>query len=37
MRLLVPDGYEVDGYVVMVVVGAAVGAVGGALDERSRG
>ncbi|MCO8307675.1 hypothetical protein [Streptomyces sp. RKCA744] len=37
VRFLVPDGYEVYGYVVMVVVGAAVGAVGGALDERSRG
>ncbi|GLV72819.1 MULTISPECIES: hypothetical protein [Streptomyces] len=37
VRFLVPDGYEVYGYVVMVVVGAAVGAAGGALDERSRG
>ncbi|MFF5585310.1 hypothetical protein [Streptomyces hygroscopicus] len=37
LRFLVPDGYEVYGYVVMVVVGAAVGAAGGALDERSCG
>ncbi|MBW8090700.1 hypothetical protein IGW14_22420 [Streptomyces hygroscopicus subsp. hygroscopicus] len=37
VRFLVPDGYEVYGYVVMVVVGAAVGAAGGALGERSRG
>ncbi|MFJ4634803.1 hypothetical protein ACIP69_03905 [Streptomyces hygroscopicus] len=37
VRFLVPNGYEVYGYVVMVVVGAAVGAAGGALDERSRG
>ncbi|MFE2030500.1 hypothetical protein ACFW9V_36325 [Streptomyces hygroscopicus] len=37
VRFLVPDGYEVYGYVVTVVVGAAVGAAGGALDERSRG
>ncbi|MFH8808929.1 hypothetical protein [Streptomyces hygroscopicus] len=37
VRFLVPDGYEVYGYVVMVVVGAAVGSAGGALDERSRG
>ncbi|MDN3053551.1 hypothetical protein PH213_03125 [Streptomyces sp. SRF1] len=37
VRFFVPDGYEVYGYVVMVVVGAAVGAAGGALDERSRG
>ncbi|WP_413797480.1 hypothetical protein [Streptomyces iranensis] len=37
VRFLVPDGYEVYSYVVMAVLGLAVGAAGGALSDRSRG
>ncbi|ASQ92534.1 hypothetical protein ACWGK6_05950 [Streptomyces violaceusniger] len=37
VRFVVPDGYEVYGYVVMVVLGLTVGAAGGALGDRSRG
>ncbi|MFD9366700.1 hypothetical protein ACFWA6_03185 [Streptomyces sp. NPDC060020] len=36
VRFLVPDGYEVYGYVVMVVLGLTVGAAGDALTRRGR-
>ncbi|MFD5616860.1 hypothetical protein [Streptomyces yangpuensis] len=36
VRLLVPDGYETYGYVVMVAAGLAVGAVGDSLARRAR-
>ncbi|UQW99875.1 hypothetical protein [Streptomyces sp. RerS4] len=36
VRFLVPDGYEVFGYVVMVALGLAVGAAGDALSRRGR-
>ncbi|MGA6158971.1 hypothetical protein ACPEIC_37160 [Stenotrophomonas sp. NPDC087984] len=36
VRFLVPDGYEIYSYVVMVVLGLAVGAAGDAIGGRSR-
>ncbi|MFD4241624.1 hypothetical protein ACFWP3_08525 [Streptomyces sp. NPDC058525] len=36
VRFLVPEGYEVYGYVVMVALGIAVGAAGDALAGRRR-
>ncbi|MFD9409832.1 hypothetical protein ACFWBN_22850 [Streptomyces sp. NPDC059989] len=36
VRFLVPDGYEIYSYVVMVVLGLAVGAAGDALTRRGR-
>ncbi|MFE6833872.1 hypothetical protein ACFVFI_03370 [Streptomyces sp. NPDC057705] len=36
VRFLAPDGYEVYSYVVMVVLGLAVGAAGDALTRRGR-
>ncbi|MER6196143.1 hypothetical protein ABT234_02015 [Streptomyces sp. NPDC001586] len=36
VRFLVPDGYEIYGYVVMLVLGLAVGAAGDAPTRRSR-
>ncbi|MFB7201481.1 hypothetical protein ACFCZQ_04920 [Streptomyces virginiae] len=36
VRFLVPDGYEIFGYVVMVVLGVAVGAGGDSLTRRAR-
>ncbi|MCX5609581.1 MULTISPECIES: hypothetical protein [unclassified Streptomyces] len=36
VRFLVPEGYEIFGYVVMVVLGLAVGAAGDALAGRQR-
>ncbi|MEU9162096.1 hypothetical protein AB0D29_17700 [Streptomyces sp. NPDC048424] len=36
VRFLVPDGYEIYGYVVMLVLGLAVGAAGDALTRRGR-
>ncbi|THA81509.1 hypothetical protein [Streptomyces sp. A0592] len=36
VRFLVPDGYEVYGYVVMVALGAVVGAAGDSLARRAR-
>ncbi|MER8162438.1 hypothetical protein [Streptomyces sp. NPDC094472] len=37
VRFAVPGGYEVYSYMVMVVLGLAVGAAGGALSDRSHG
>lgn len=34
VRFLVPDGYEVAGYIVMVVLGIAVGVAGDAVERR---
>jgi hypothetical protein len=36
VRFLAPDGYEVYSYVVMIVVGLAVGVAGDAVTRRSR-
>ncbi|MFD3695500.1 hypothetical protein ACFWUZ_04990 [Streptomyces sp. NPDC058646] len=36
VRFLVPGGYEVYGYVVMLALGLAVGAAGDALGRRAR-
>lgn len=36
VRFLVPEGYEIYGYVVMVVLGLTVGAAGDALAGRQR-
>jgi hypothetical protein len=36
LRFLAPDGYEVYSYVVMIVVGLAVGVAGDAVTRRSR-
>ncbi|MEU4730448.1 hypothetical protein [Streptomyces sp. NPDC023588] len=36
VRFLVPDGHEIYGYAVMVVLGVAVGAAGDALAGRRR-
>ncbi|WP_234378997.1 hypothetical protein [Streptomyces sp. IGB124] len=36
VRFLVPDGYEIYGYVVMVALGVAVGAAGDSLTRRAR-
>ncbi|SNS63984.1 hypothetical protein SAMN05216276_101318 [Streptosporangium subroseum] len=37
VRLLAPDGYEIYSYVVMIVLGFAIGAAGNALTRRDRG
>jgi hypothetical protein len=37
VRFLVPDGYEVYSYVVMIVIGLAVGMAGDALSRRKSG
>ncbi|WP_440064314.1 hypothetical protein [Streptosporangium sp. OZ121] len=37
VRFLVPGGYEVYSYVVMIVLGLAVGAAGDAVTRRGRG
>lgn len=36
VRFLVPDGYEVHGYVIMIVFGLAVGVAGDAVTRRYR-
>ncbi|WP_436788708.1 hypothetical protein [Yinghuangia sp. YIM S10712] len=36
VRFLVPDGYEVVGYIVMVVLGVIIGAAGDAVGRRAR-
>jgi hypothetical protein len=35
LRVLVPDGYEVFGYVIMIALGLAVGVAGDALTRRA--
>lgn len=35
VRFLVPDGYEIYGYVVMIVLGLAVGVAGDAVTRRA--
>ncbi|GAA3411105.1 hypothetical protein [Streptosporangium vulgare] len=37
VRFLVPGGYEIYSYVIMVVLGLAVGAAGDAVTRRGRG
>ncbi|MGS2643935.1 hypothetical protein [Streptosporangium sp. LJ11] len=37
VRFLVPGGYEIYSYVVMIVLGLAVGAAGDAVTRRGRG
>jgi hypothetical protein len=37
VRFLAPDGYEIYSYVVMIVLGFAIGAAGNALTRRGRG
>jgi hypothetical protein len=36
VRFLIPDGYEICGYVVMTTLGVAVGVAGDALTRRAR-
>lgn len=36
LRFVIPDGYEVFGYAALIVVGVAVGAVGGAVVRTRR-
>ncbi|WP_436762046.1 hypothetical protein [Streptosporangium sp. V21-05] len=37
VRFLAPDGYEIYSYVIMIVLGLAVGAAGDAVTRRGRG